>query len=284
MSAPLDPRIHAYRDDLAAVSLRGRVEARRFVVGTVRQVSAGIAALREAPAAEAEQTSQLLFGEVFTVYDEQSGWAWGQAAADRYVGYLEAAHLAGPLAPTHLVRDPLAFLRPQPRVQAAPLATLSMGARLAIAVIEGDHARVACGSFVAARHLSAADAVEPDHAATAERLLDAPYLWGGRSALGIDCSGLVQIALQRAGHPAPRDSDMQESLGAPVPDGELGALHRGDLVFWRGHCAIVLDAERLIHANAGDMRVAITPLGETLARYERTLDLPVRAFRRMPRP
>jgi len=284
MSAPLDPRIHAYRDDLAAVSLRGRVEARRFVVGTVRQVSAGIAALREAPAAEAEQTSQLLFGEVFTVYDEQSGWAWGQAAADRYVGYLEAAHLAGPLAPTHLVRDPLAFLRPQPRVQAAPLATLSMGARLAIAVIEGDHARVACGSFVAARHLSAVDAVEPDHAATAERLLDAPYLWGGRSALGIDCSGLVQIALQRAGHPAPRDSDMQESLGAPVPDGELGALHRGDLVFWRGHCAIVLDAERLIHANAGDMRVAITPLGETLARYERTLDLPVRAFRRMPRP
>jgi cell wall-associated NlpC family hydrolase len=284
MSAPLDPRIHAYRDDLAAVSLRGRVEARRFVVGTVRQVSAGIAALREAPAAEAEQTSQLLFGEVFTVYDEQSGWAWGQAAADRYVGYLEAAHLAGPLAPTHLVRDPLAFLRPQPRVQAAPLATLSMGARLAIAVIEGDHARVACGGFVAARHLSAADAVEPDHAATAERLLDAPYLWGGRSALGIDCSGLVQIALQRAGHPAPRDSDMQESLGAPVPDGELGALHRGDLVFWRGHCAIVLDAERLIHANAGDMRVAITPLGETLARYERTLDLPVRAFRRMPRP
>lgn len=284
MSAPLDPRIHAYRDDLAAASLRGRVEARRFVAGTARQVSAGIAALREAPAAEAEQTSEVLFGEVFTVYDEQSGWAWGQAAADGYVGYVEAAHLAEPLAPTHLVRDPLAFLRPEPRVQTAPLATLSMGAHLAIAAIEGDHARLARGGFVAARHLSAVDAVEPDYAATAERLLDAPYLWGGRSALGIDCSGLVQIALQRAGHRVPRDSDLQESLGAPVPDGEPGALHRGDLVFWRGHCAIVLDAERLIHANAGDMRVAITPLGETLARYEQTLDLPVRAFRRMPRP
>jgi cell wall-associated NlpC family hydrolase len=284
MSAPLDPRIHVYRDDLAAAPLRGRVEARRFVAGTARQVSAGIAPLRGAPAAEAEQASELLFGEVFTVYDEKAGWAWGQAAADGYVGYLEAAHLAEPLAPTHLVTDPRAFLRPEPRVQAAPLATLPMGARLAIAAIEGDHARLAGGGFVATRHLTAGDAVEPDHAATAERLLDAPYLWGGRSALGIDCSGLVQIALQRAGHRAPRDSDMQECLGAPVPDGGPSTLRRGDLVFWRGHCAIVLDAERLIHANAGDMRVAITPLGETLARYERTLDLPVRAFRRMPRP
>ena len=284
MPAALDPRIHAYRDDLAAESLRGRIKAPRFVAGTPQRVCAAIAPLRAAPSPVAEQTSELLFGETFTVYDDNAGWAWGQAAADGYVGYVESAHLAEPLAPTHLVRDPLAFLRPEPRVQAAALATLSMGARLAVAAFEGDHGRLASGGFVATRHLAALDDVEPDHAATAERLLDAPYLWGGRRALGIDCSGLVQIALQRAGHRAPRDSDMQEGVGASVPDGELGALRRGDLVFWRGHCAIVLDSEHLIHANAGDMRVAIAPLGETVARYERTLDLTVRAVRRVPSP
>ena len=284
MIEPLDPRIHAYRDDLAAGGLRDRIVAPRYAVGESRQVRSGIAPLQQAPSDEAEQISELLFGEVFTVYDEARGWAWGQAEADGYVGYLAADGLAETVVPTHVVRDPLAFLRPEPRAQAMPLASLAMTARVAVAAIEGDHARLATGGFVAAVHLAPLGDVEHDPAATAERFLGAPYLWGGRTALGIDCSGLVQIALQRAGIAAPRDSDMQESLGAALPAGDLDALQRGDLVFWRGHCAIVLDADRLVHANGGDMKVAITPLRETIARYARDLDLPVSALRRPSGP
>jgi cell wall-associated NlpC family hydrolase len=120
--------------------------------------------------------------------------------------------------------------------------------------------------YLPARHLAPLDRVEPDFVAVAERFLGTPYLWGGKTNNGVDCSGLVQVALAACGMPCPRDSDMQErALGAPVA---LADSRRGDLLFWKGHVAIVRDAATLLHANAFHMMVAVEPIAEALARIE----------------
>jgi len=138
---------------------------------------------------------------------------------------------------------------------------------VAIARFEDRLAVTRSGAYVPALHLASLDFVEPDFVAVAERFLGVPYLWGGKTALGLDCSGLVQVALTATGRICPRDSDMQEqALGALVPHAEEGALQRGDLVFWKGHVAIVRDGATLIHANAFHMAVAIEPLGEAITR------------------
>jgi len=194
--------------------------------------------------------------------------AWGQLAADGYVGWLSANALspAGPSA-THKVTALRTFAFPGPSIKLPPLEALPLGARVAIARFEDRLAVTRSGTYVSAPHLAPLDFVEPDFVAVAERFLGVPYLWGGKTALGLDCSGLVQVALTATGRICPRDSDMQEqALGALVPHAEEGALQRGDLVFWKGHVAIVRDGATLIHANAFHMAVAIEPLGEAITR------------------
>jgi cell wall-associated NlpC family hydrolase len=196
------------------------------------------------------------------------GWAWGQLAADGYVGWLSANALspAGPSA-THKVTALRTFAFPGPSIKLPPLEALPLGARVAIARFEDRLAVTRSGAYVPALHLASLDFVEPDFVAVAERFLGVPYLWGGKTALGLDCSGLVQVALTATGRICLRDSDMQEqALGALVPHAEEGALQRGDLVFWKGHVAIVRDCATLIHANAFHMAVAIEPLGEAITR------------------
>ncbi len=169
---------------------------------------------------------------------------------------------------THKVSALRTFAFPGPSIKLPPLEALPFGARLAIARVEDRLAVTRSGAYVPAPHLASLDFVESDFVAVAERFLGVPYLWGGKTALGIDCSGLVQVALTAAGHICPRDSDMQEAaLGTPVASPEkAGRLQRGDLVFWKGHVAIVRDPDTLIHANAFHMAVALEPLAEALAR------------------
>jgi cell wall-associated NlpC family hydrolase len=274
---PLDRRLHAYRPDLAAAHLRGRVEAACYVAGVERRVTVGTAALRRAPSPDAPMDTQLLFGEAFTVYEARDGWAWGQSGADGYVGYVAAALLGPPVAaPTHRVAVPASFLYPRPDIKASPRDILPMNAKVAVAAEEGRFAELATGGFVWGGHLGAQDRVADqdravDFVAVAEQFLHAPYLWGGKTAAGIDCSGLVQMALGAVGLAAPRDSDLQEAaLGVPLsaPFG-LAALCRGDLLFWKGHVGIICDAARLLHANAHHMQVAMEPVGQALARIAR---------------
>lgn len=264
--AALDPRLHPYRADLAARHLQGQVDARRFVEGTPYEIIEPVVGLRREPSHDARLDTEVLFGERVTVYDiSGEGWAWGQIESDGYVGWLSANALArpGPVA-THKVTAVRTLAFPAADIKAPPLAGLPMGARLAIARQDERFAVTASGWHLPASHLAPVSAAQPDFVAVAERFLGVPYLWGGKTSLGLDCSALVQIALQAAGLACPRDSDLQEqALGARLA---FDDLRRGDLVFWKGHVAIVRDGNTLIHANAHHMAVAIEPVTEAVAR------------------
>jgi cell wall-associated NlpC family hydrolase len=265
-----DPRITPARPDLAAKHLEGRVAAARFVDGVVREVVAPQAPVRRDPSPDAPLDTEALQGERVTLYEAtDEGWAWGQLAGDGYVGWLPAAALAAPgPIPTHKVAVLRTLVFPGPSIKLPPTAALPLGARLAIVRHEGRLAVTAGGGYVPMSHLAPVDAAEPDFVAVAERFLGVPYLWGGKTSLGVDCSGLVQVALTACRIACPRDSDMQEqALGAPVStDAGFTNLRRGDLIFWKGHVAIVRDAETLLHANAFHMAVAIEPLAAAIAR------------------
>ena len=263
----LDPRVTPARPDLAAAHLEGRVEAARFVEGIEREVRDESAPLRREPAPDASLDTEALRGERVMVYDtNEEGWCWGQLAADGYVGWLPANALAepGPVA-THRVAALRTLAFPGRSIKLPPVAAFSLGCRIAVTREEPPFAVTPSG-YLPARHLAPLDAAEPDFVAVAERFLGVPYLWGGKTSLGIDCSGLVQVALTAAGIVCPRDSDMQErALGAAIA-ADPADLRRGDLVFWKGHVAIVRDGATLLHANAFHMAVAAEPIAEAVAR------------------
>ncbi len=277
---PLDPRLDAYRPDLAAEPLKGRVEAARFVTGVPRQVRPGVAALRRVPAADGELVSQLLGGEVVTLYDAADGWAWVQNETDGYVGYTPASALSAELRqPTHVVKVLRSFVYAEPDMKAPPLDALATSGSVAVTGEKGDFCALAGGGWVYGKHLVRLDAPAPDYVSTALEFLGAPYLWGGKTSPGLDCSALVQVALHRAGLPCPRDSDMQaEGLGQARPAD--APPDRGDLAFFEGHVAIALDDWRILHATAHDMLVAIEPLADLVGRAERITGRGITAIRR----
>lgn len=266
MSAGLDPRITPARPDLAWEGVRDQVAAPRYVAGELRRVTIPVAPLRRHPAGDAPLDTEALLGESVRVLEEDGeGWAWVQLLADGYVGYLAAEALA-PLgaAPTHTVAALRTFLFPGPDIKLPPLAALPFGARVSVTGAR-DRFLVTSEGFLFAGHLAPIDRSETDPVEVAARFLGTPYLWGGRSSLGLDCSGLVQTALAACGIAAPRDSDMQErALGAPAALD--GPFRRGDLLFWPGHVALAEDDGTLLHANAFHMAVARELLGPALAR------------------
>jgi cell wall-associated NlpC family hydrolase len=264
----LDPRTNAYRPDLAAKHLQGQVEARHLVEGARHQVLDQIADIRREPAHEAPLDTQALPGETVMVYEtSEEGWCWGQLENDGYVGYLSANAL-GPVGPkpTHRVSVPRTFGFPGADIKLPPMITLPMGATLEIVKQTDRFALNGFGWHFPLAHVAPLGHKRADFVATAESLLGAPYLWGGKSSLGVDCSGLVQLSLQAAGVACPRDTYMQEAaLGTAVPASDL---KRGDLIFWKGHVAIAGGADTIIHANAHHMMVAIEPAQEALARIK----------------
>jgi cell wall-associated NlpC family hydrolase len=263
-----DPRVTPARADLAAKHLEGKVKAARYVEGRLYEVIDPQAPLRREPRPDAPLETEALKGERVTIYDANGeGWAWGQLAADGYVGWLPENALTPPgAAPTHKVTALRTLVFPGPSIKLPPLEALPLGARLAIARIEDRMAVTPSGAYVPAAHLAPLGENESDFVAVAERFLGTPYLWGGKTALGLDCSGLVQVALTACGISCPRDSDMQEEALATAVSADLSALRRGDLIFWKGHVAIMRERHSLLHANAFHMAVAIEPIAEAVAR------------------
>lgn len=263
---PLDRRITPARPDVAAAHLKGRVEALRFVEGERRRVAVGHVGLRRAPGPDAGLETEALYGEALTVYDELEGWSWAQLATDGYVGYLPSAALSeepGPGA-THRVSALRTLLFPSPSIKAPPVDALSMNALLSVVDGDGRFSVLDTGAYAVTAHLAPLETAEADPVAIAERFVGAPYLWGGRTSLGLDCSALVQTALAACGITAPRDSDMQQAgLGLPVA---IEEARRGDLVFWKGHVAFVRDETTVLHANAHAMAVAVEGLEAAIER------------------
>jgi len=268
-----DRRLNLYRPDIAAAHLRGEVEAKRFVEGEDMQVKLPCVSLLREPRAEAAMDTQLLFGETFRVYEEKNGWAFGQATRDDYVGYIDLAALDPRVfRSTHIVASIRSFIFPKPDLKSRPVTPLGLNAKVRVISARGDYSEIERGGWIFTNHLAPLGAHVRDFVTVAEELRGVPYLWGGRDSLGLDCSGLVQATLERAGTSSLRDTDMQEAtLGERLPEPiDFTTLQRGDLVFWKGHVGIMLDGEHLIHANAFHMRVEVERLDIAMARIARS--------------
>lgn len=258
-----DSRLHAFRSDLADARLEGEVSAERFVAGRPARIAASVADVRKAPRPDSGLNTQLLHGDDVLVFDEAEGFAWLQAERDGYVGYVSTADLAPRThEPTHVVTALRTFVYPGPDMKFPRSGQLSIGSRVTVtgfAETRGtSYGILPSGEAIVLQHLAPLGTTADDFVAVAERLIDTPYLWGGFSAFGIDCSGVVQLSMRMAGRDVLRDSDMQEaSLGTLVDAGpDFSRLKRGDLVFWKGHVAIMTDGENMIHANGHTMTVA----------------------------
>jgi len=279
----LDRRLHPFREDLAAEYLRGKIEADRFVPGQRRQVCSGHVPLRRRPDPAAPLDTELLFGETVQLYDERDGWSWVQSEVDGYVGYAESQMIAEALSvPTHSVVVPATYLYPEPDLKLAPKDLLPMIAQVNVCESTGKYSKLASGGWVFSTHLAPINTQAPDHCDVAQMFHYSPYLWGGKTSAGIDCSGLLQVSLARCCKEIPRDSDMQTGAGQPVEyDGDDRVLQRGDLVFWRGHAGIWIDPQSFIHANATDMLVMIERLDDVAARIEADSGNPIICVRRV---
>jgi len=274
-----DPRITLARADLAAASLEGRLEATRYAPPRPMSVAEPVAPLRRAPDAASERMDELAFGERFDALEPHGDFVWGQARRDGYVGFVRAADLApAGSAPTHRVSAIRTYAFAEPSIKSPALGPFSLNALVAVEAEDGPFARAAGGGCFWTAHLAPIGVFERDPAAVAERFLGAPYLWGGRTSVGLDCSGLVQQALYACGRACPRDADQQAALGREIGRTELA---RGDLVGWRGHIGLMLDETRLIHANGHHMAVAIEPVADAIARIEAAGPGAPTAFRRL---
>ena len=267
-ATPPDPRTHAYRPDLADAALEGLISATDYRPGAPGHVTAHRTAIRDAPDDDARQTSEALYGEPLSIFDSRDGWAWVQMRGDRYVGYVRAADAEAGVAPpaTHRVTAPRALLFAGPDLKSPIRGWLPFLADVHADRWEGDYGRLPDGRWTHRRWLAeAGEAPSADPVETARRFLGVPYGWGGKTVAGLDCSGLVQIALRAAGMGCPRDSDQQaDAVGTPLDAG--APARRGDIVFFPGHVGLMADAETLIHANATSMAVTMDPLEEVEAR------------------
>jgi hypothetical protein len=266
-----DPRLTPARPDLAAKYLEGKIAAARFVSGEEFEVAEALAPLREAPSSDATLLTQALKGERVTIYDRNGeGFAWGQLNSDGYVGWLPDRALAKPAAaPTHKITSLRTFAFPGPSIKLPPVDTLVMGDLVTVVREDGAFAVTREGWYLPRQLVGSIDRYESDFVAVAERFVGTPYLWGGKSGFGIDCSGLVQVSLNAAGTGCPRDSDMQQDgLGRELDPAEARKLQRGDLIFWKGHVAVARDADTIVHANAHHMTTVIENTGEAIARIK----------------
>jgi cell wall-associated NlpC family hydrolase len=262
----LDPRTTLIRDGRASIALEGVVAARSYVEPKTRRLVAASAAIRRAPEAASEQMDQLLFGELFDVLEEQGGWAFGQARRDGYVGFVQAEALGDADAElTHWVSALRTYAFSEPNIKSAPVGLYSMNSLVAVEARDGRFVKGAGTGWFIEAHLTAIGVGAEDPVEIAEQFIGAPYQWGGRESLGLDCSGLVQQALYACAKACPRDTDMQQALGHAI---DRADLQRGDLIFWRGHVAILTDERTILHANAHHMMVAREGLEDAIARIK----------------
>jgi cell wall-associated NlpC family hydrolase len=277
----LDKRLHAYRSDLADIKLRGQVESTRFVDGKQMEIIAPLVAVNRAPSSSSMQITQALCGEKITAFEVGDDWIWCQLQRDGYVGYIVRSAVSENLTvATHRVAVPWTFIYPLPDIKSQPPFNLPMNTRIEIIEIGEKFSKLTNGRFIFTKHLKKITEFENDFVSVAEKFLDVPYYWGGKTSQGLDCSGLVQTSLEACGVHSPRDADLQESeLGKTLMINDLAGLCRGDLIFWDGHVGIMIDSDTLLHANGYHMMTVKEPLQDAIERIRPTGG-PVTSIRR----
>lgn len=279
----MDMRLTPARPDLAAISLKEVYAAPRYAQAEALQVCAPTLPLRRAPDKSLPYETELLFGEIFDVYAVENGFAWGQAKRDGYVGYVEAHGLqAATRPPTHRICELRSFVYSTTSIKTPPIMALPYNALVNVQAWEGDFAKTPEG-YLHAAHLAALGDGGSDPVAEAERFIGIPYLWGGKSSLGLDCSGLVENACFACAIPALRDSDMQENTLGVEKSIPLSSqdYQRGDLLFWSGHVAIAQGNGLMIHANAHHMMVVREPIEAAITRIA-SKGIALRSVRHLP--
>jgi len=282
----LDPRLTAARPDLAWSGLKGKIGAARFSAGKSSTITSPWADLKKTPRPSAPLLTQGLYGEKFRSLEESGGWVFGFLEGDGYTGYIRAAELGSHvIEPTHMVQVPMSHVYSKPDVKTAGPTPLPFSARVALrpGVVKNGFAEAQGLGWVYARHLDEIGNRDRDYLKTARWFLNAPYLWGGRTGLGLDCSALVQLALMRAGIPCPRDTDMQQrELGHSISNvPELSLCKKGDLVFFPGHVGFMASDTHLLHANATHMRVTLEDAEKVVERLKSAHHLSITDIRRL---
>lgn len=275
-----DPRLLAANENVAALELKGSVKAKKFVKGDRYQGCQPVTGIYQKP--NGTLTCELLCGNDFRVLEQVGGWCFGQVIKDGYVGYALAKNLTPATDKTHYVNTLGTGIYQQGDIKSKFLKWLPHGTRLRVAGTEGRFARLASGQFVTVNHLRKIGDWEGDFVSIAERYLNVPYLWGGNSPLGIDCSGLVSNALTHVGMESPRDSDQQfADLGILLDKSERP--RRGDLVFWEGHVGIMVNEHMMLHATAYHMLVVVESLKAVMSRIEASKEASFLGLKRLNR-
>ena len=268
-----DRRLTPANGRVAAMHLAGQVAAERFVAGEPRVLLRPVTDLCKAP--DGARDRQLLRGAPVTVFEDHDGWSFVQAA-DGYVGYVPTDRLGPAPDHSHFVGTPATHAYAEEDFKSPEVMALPLGARVTVLDERRKFFETDAG-FIPKKHLRPMDQPFDDPATVAQLHFGVPYLWGGNSTRGIDCSGLVSAGMTLCGQSCPGDSDMQQSLGVATNE----PPQRGDLFFWKGHVAMMVDTDTLIHANAHHMAVAYEPLAQAIARIEAQGDGPVTAHRRL---
>ncbi len=279
-SKDLDPRLTPAREDIAASWLKDQVKAPKYVEPKRSSIGASIASMYRSPDKNQSIETQLIFGESVDIYEQKNGWAWVQSLRDGYVGYIDTSDLtAADNEPTHRVTNIGTFIYPEATIKTTPASTLSYGSLVTVTSEKDGLSQLATGGYVPSAHLAAIDFHSDEAVAEAFRFLGVPYLWGGRSHIGLDCSALIQLVLQACNYKAPRDADLQEKhLGKPI---DREDVQGGDLVFFRGHVGLMVDDSTLIHANDRSMAVSIDDLDEYVRWRSKNGKTPVKMFKRL---
>lgn len=278
MSArPYDRRLTPATARVAHVALRGTLDASAWTEGEPAEVAVPLIDLRASPGGPRDR--QRILGDAFLVIDREGDHAFGMSLKDGYCGWLPAAALCAPTGVTHFVATLGSHLYSEPKVRAEATGSLTLGSRVRVLSQQGDFAETPHG-FVPVQHLRMLGSWHDDPAEVAGLFLGVPYLWGGNSRDGLDCSGLIQAAMLACGQGCPGDSDLQQAIGTPLDGTE--PLQRGDLVFWRGHVAMMLDPGTLIHANGHHMAVVTEGLAQAAGRIEDAGGGKITALRRPP--